>query len=81
LRAPASTGRGAGAGATLDAAADAAVANRSLLAALGHDPVEPDMLLASLGLSPALLSSQLLALELAGMVERLPGGRVQRVVK
>jgi DNA processing protein len=81
LRAPASAGRGAGAGATLDAAADAAVANRSLLAALGHDPVEPDMLLASLGLSPALLSSQLLALELAGMVERLPGGRVQRVVK
>ena len=53
----------------------------TLLAALGHDPVEPDMLLASSGLSPALLSSQLLALELAGMVERLPGGRVQRVVK
>jgi DNA processing protein len=52
-----------------------------LLAALGHDPVEPDILLASLGMSPALLSSQLLALELAGLVERRPGGRVQRVVK
>lgn len=52
-----------------------------LLAALGHDPVEPDMLLASLAISPALLSSQLLALELAGMLERRPGGRVQRVVK
>jgi DNA processing protein len=52
-----------------------------LLAALGHDPVEPDVLLASLGMSPALLSSQLLVLELAGMVERQPGGRVQRVVK
>jgi DNA processing protein len=53
----------------------------ALLAALGHDPVEPDTLLASLGMSPALLSSQLLALELAGVLERRPGGRVQRVVK
>ena len=72
-----STAHGAGMGSTVDAAA----ADNSLLATLGHDPVEPDILLASLGLSPALLSSQLLALELAGMVERLPGGRVQRVVK
>lgn len=53
----------------------------ALLAALGHDPVEPDTLLASLDMSPALLSSQLLALELAGLLERRPGGRVQRVVK
>jgi DNA processing protein len=56
-------------------------AGATLLAALGHDPVEPDTLLASLGMSPALLSSQLLSLELAGMLERRPGGRVQRVVK
>ena len=55
--------------------------SEALLAALGHDPVEPDILLASLGMSPALLSSQLLALELVGMLERRPGGRVQRVVK
>jgi DNA processing protein len=67
-------------GAGTGVAAGAAFADSALLAALGHDPVEPDMLLASMGLSPALLSSQLLALELAGMVERLPGGRVQRVV-
>ncbi len=53
----------------------------ALLGALGHDPVEPDTLLATLGMSPALLSSQLLALELAGLLERQPGGRVQRVVK
>lgn len=53
----------------------------ALLAALGHDPVEPDMLIASMNISPALLSSQLLALELAGLLERRPGGRVQRVVK
>jgi DNA processing protein len=53
----------------------------TLLAALGHDPVEPDNLLALPGMNPALLSSQLLALELAGLLERRPGGRVQRVVK
>jgi DNA processing protein len=53
----------------------------TLLAALGHDPVEPDILLALPGMNPALLSSQLLALELAGLLERRPGGRVQRVVK
>jgi DNA processing protein len=53
----------------------------ALLAALGHDPVEPDILLALPGMNPALLSSQLLALELAGLLERGPGGRVQRVVK
>jgi DNA processing protein len=62
----------------VDAISDGSAA---LLAALGHDPVEPDTLLASLGMSPALLSSQLLALELAGLLERQPGGRVQRVVK
>jgi DNA processing protein len=55
--------------------------SEALLAALGHDPVEPDTLLASLGMNHALLSSQLLALELAGLLERGPGGRVQRVVK
>jgi DNA processing protein len=53
----------------------------ALLAGLGHGPVEPDALLASMGLTPALLSSQLLALELAGLLERLPGGMVQRLVK
>ncbi|CAH0153766.1 DNA processing protein DprA [Massilia sp. Bi118] len=55
--------------------------SEALLAALGHDPVEPDILIASMNISPALLSSQLLALELAGLLERRPGGRVQRVVK
>jgi DNA processing protein len=56
-------------------------ADARLLAALGHDPVEPDVLLAAMGATPGELSSHLLLLELAGMVERLPGGRVQRVVK
>jgi DNA processing protein len=55
--------------------------SEAVLAALGHDPVEPDALGAALAMPPALLSSQLLTLELAGLVERRPGGRVQRVVK
>jgi DNA processing protein len=52
-----------------------------LLAALGHDPVEPDLLLGTLATTPADLSGHLLMLELAGLAERLPDGRVQRVVK
>jgi DNA processing protein len=60
---------------------DAAHVDADLLAALGHDPVEPDMLLGQLGIGAAALSSRLLMLELDGMVERLPGGLVQRMVK
>jgi DNA processing protein len=52
-----------------------------LLQTLGHDPIEPDALLAVWKGSAAALSSHLLMLELAGLVERLPGGRVQRVVR
>ena len=51
-----------------------------LLAQLGHDPLEVDDLLAQTGLGIGQLSMGLLALELAGMIERLPGGKVQRVV-
>lgn len=81
-RAPPPAARCAGRDGAPAAGPDGAPAGSdALLAALGHDPVEPDILLASLGIGPALLSSQLLALELAGMVERQPGGRVQRVVK
>lgn len=52
-----------------------------LLEALGHDPVEPDALLERFGGDAGLLAGELLALELAGVLERLPGGRVQRVVR
>lgn len=55
-------------------------ADAALLDGLGHDPVEPDVLLARLGWSPGELSARLLVLELAGRVERLPGGLVQRIV-
>jgi DNA processing protein len=53
-----------------------------VLAALGHDAVEFDTLLAQLGHADAAgLNSQLLMLELDGQLERLPGGRFQRVVR
>lgn len=56
-------------------------AESALLDALGHDPVEPDALLARLGWSIGEMSACLLVLEMAGRVERLPGGLVQRVFK
>ena len=52
-----------------------------LLAQLGHDAFDVDTLLAQTGMSVGQLSMGLLALELAGMVERLPGGKVQRVFR
>jgi DNA processing protein len=52
-----------------------------LLDALGHDPVPLDTLLAARGGDAGQLSAQLLVLELAGMVERLPGGIVQRLYR
>ena len=50
-----------------------------LLAQLGHEPLAVDDLLERLGTSIGQLSMGLLALEMAGMIERLPGGKVQRV--
>ncbi len=56
-------------------------ADDGLLALLGHDPVGLDALQARSGLDTARLQAQLLELELAGQVERLPGGLFQRVVR
>jgi DNA processing protein len=53
-------------------------AESALLDALGHDPVEPDVLLARLGWHAGELSASLLVLELAGRIERLAGGLIQR---
>lgn len=53
----------------------------ALFEALGSDPIALDALLALAGGDVGRLSSQLLLLELAGMVERLPGGIVQRVYR
>lgn len=62
-------------------AAAASADDDSLLAALGHDPVDPDTLLALVGGTPGELSTRLLLLELAGTIERLPGGQFQRIVR
>lgn len=61
-----------------DAAPDESV-HPALLAALGHDPVGADALAARAGLDAAGVLGQLLHLELAGLVERLPGGLFQRI--
>jgi DNA processing protein len=49
-----------------------------LLDALGFDPVSLDALAARTGFDTATLQVQLLELELAGQVARLPGGLFQR---
>jgi DNA processing protein len=50
----------------------------ALLAALGHEVSSLDALQARTGLPAAELQARLLALELDGLVGRLPGGRFQR---
>jgi len=50
-----------------------------LLAHLGHEPVDIDTLLLRSGSTVGTLSLELLALEMAGLLERLPGGKVQRI--
>ena len=50
-----------------------------LLEAMGHGPVNTDALAALTDTAPAFLAGQLLSLELAGQIERLPGGLFQRV--
>jgi DNA processing protein len=50
-----------------------------LLDQLGHEPVDVDDLLERLDSNIGELSMGLLALEMAGMIERLPGGKVQRI--
>lgn len=50
-----------------------------LLAALGHEPVAMDDLLARLNEDAGALGARLLDLELAGLIAQLPGGRVQRL--
>jgi DNA processing protein len=56
-----------------------AAAHQGLLAALGFDPVDLDTLAARTGRDAGSLSAELLELELAQDVERLPGNRYQRL--
>jgi DNA processing protein len=52
-----------------------------LLAAMGHDPLPLDELVARTGWSAAQLQAQLMELELDGRVARLPGGMYQRLTR
>src|SRR5512137_2451857 len=54
-------------------------ADDALLALMGHDPVDLDMLAQRSGRAPSELSAALLELELAQHIERLPGNRYQRL--
>ena len=54
-------------------------ATADLLAALGHDPIDVDSLIARSGLTPDRAYAILLMLELDGQVGKLPGGRYQRL--
>lgn len=60
---------------------DVAAADDPLLAAMGFDPVDCDTLAVLPGMSVAALATRLLHLELAGRVQRLPGGLFQRVIR
>jgi DNA processing protein len=60
---------------------DQAVADRGLLAVMGHDPVDVDSLCARANLSAEQVASELLRLELDGRVTALPGGLYQRLEK
>lgn len=52
----------------------------ALLQVLGFAPVDPDTLALRSNLDAATLNAQLLELELAGLLQRLPGGLFQRLV-
>jgi len=56
-------------------------ANTGLLACMGHDPVDVDALCSRAGMSVEQVSSELLRLELDGLVAALPGGLYQRLEK
>lgn len=53
----------------------------TLLAALGHDPAPVDALVQRTGLTPQVLSSMLLTLELRGLVHPVPGTGYVRAAK
>ena len=60
---------------------ETAAADTGLLAQMGHDPIGLDALQARCGLETPQLQAQLLELELAGQLARLPGGLFQRLVR
>lgn len=67
------------AAANAGAGADETATEHPLLSAMGFEPVSLDALQARTGLATAELQAQLLALEMADQVARLPGGLFQRM--
>jgi DNA processing protein len=63
----------------VDSRAPRPAAHRALLQALGFDPVDLDTLAVRTGRDAGSLAAELLELELAQDVERLPGNRYQRL--
>jgi DNA processing protein len=70
-------GQPATAAAVLSASNDAGAG--PLLAAMGFDPVDANLLGERIGMDAAMLNAQLLALELEGLIEMLPGGIYRRL--
>lgn len=70
-------GQPATATAVLSASNDAGAG--PLLAAMGFDPVDANLLGERIGMDAAMLNAQLLALELEGLIEMLPGGIYRRL--
>lgn len=52
-----------------------------LLKAMGEGAVSTDVLVTLSNVAPGILAGQLLSLELAGQIERLPGGLFQRIIR
>lgn len=65
--------------APLPRAAAGAGRQARLLAVLGYDPLGVDQLAQRCGLDAAAVMADLLALEMAGLIERRPGGLFQRI--
>src|SRR5881394_545071 len=62
-------------------AAPSSEPDTGVLAVMGHDPVDVDLLCARAGMSAEQVASELLRLELDGHVTALPGGLYQRLEK
>jgi DNA processing protein len=73
--------RPSGYASTTAARSSSADGQPALLAHMGHDPVDVDALCLRAGMSAEQVSSELLRLELEGLVAALPGGLYQRLEK
>jgi DNA processing protein len=70
-----------GVASTRTASREAPEETHALLAHMGHDPCNVDILCGRSGLTADAVSAMLLQLELDGKVASLPGGRYQRIIR